>query len=57
MPWHCQGVLSSDEALEMRREDLELEEARYRRIFPEGGAAETARKLQSAFLLFVLQPV
>jgi hypothetical protein len=31
------GVLSSDESLEMRREDLELEEAKYRRIFPEDG--------------------
>jgi hypothetical protein len=33
----AKGVLSSDEALEMRREDLELEEAKYRRIFPEDG--------------------
>jgi hypothetical protein len=33
----AKGVLSSDEVLEMRREDLELEEAKYRRIFPEDG--------------------
>jgi hypothetical protein len=33
----AKGILSSDEALEMRREDLELEEAKYRRIFPEDG--------------------
>ncbi|MDR1445848.1 MAG: hypothetical protein LBI90_03010, partial [Treponema sp.] len=31
----AKGVLSSDESLAMRREDLELEEAKYRRIFPE----------------------
>jgi hypothetical protein len=31
----AKGVLSSDESLEMRREDLELEEAKYRRIFSE----------------------
>jgi hypothetical protein len=33
----AKGVLSSDESLEMRREDMELEEAKYRRIFPEDG--------------------
>jgi hypothetical protein len=33
----AKGVLSSDESLEWRREDLELEEAKYRRIFPEDG--------------------
>ncbi|MDR1128854.1 MAG: hypothetical protein LBL20_06040 [Treponema sp.] len=31
----AKGVLSSDESLEMRREDFELEEAKYRRLFPE----------------------
>jgi hypothetical protein len=33
----AKGVLSSDEALAMRREDLELEEAKYRRLFPKDG--------------------
>jgi hypothetical protein len=33
----AKGVLSSDESLEMRRKDLELEETKYRRIFPEDG--------------------
>jgi hypothetical protein len=33
----AKGVLSSAEALEMRREDLELEEAKYRSIFPGDG--------------------
>ncbi|MDR1174156.1 MAG: hypothetical protein LBK83_01630, partial [Treponema sp.] len=33
----AKGVLSSDESLEMRREDFELEEAKYRRLFPEDG--------------------
>ena len=31
----AKGVLSSDESLKMRREDMELEEVKYRRIFPE----------------------
>jgi hypothetical protein len=31
----AKGVLSSDESLKMRREDLELEEVKYRQIFPE----------------------
>jgi hypothetical protein len=33
----AKGILSSDESLEMRREDLELEEAKYRRLFPMDG--------------------
>jgi hypothetical protein len=33
----AKGILSSDESLEMRREDFELEEAKYRRLFPEDG--------------------
>jgi methyl coenzyme M reductase gamma subunit len=33
----AKGILSSDESLEMRREDFELEEAKYRRLFPLGG--------------------
>jgi hypothetical protein len=31
----AKGVLSSDESLAWRREDLRLEEAKHRRLFPE----------------------
>jgi hypothetical protein len=30
----AKGVLSSEESLAMRREDLELEEAKHRRLYP-----------------------
>ncbi|GHV87775.1 hypothetical protein AGMMS50267_01350 [Spirochaetia bacterium] len=33
----AEGVLSSDYIIAMRREDKELEEAKYRRMFHKGG--------------------